>query len=121
MNLVKAWIIAAVLVNISTATTTIIYILPDNSSNISCPSHQCATFSQYFLDNDTLPVVSNVEYHLLPGEHYIISTEVILLGYLLAWLLYIIFVVMMYMIRLCHACDTLSSQVNCLAIATTTE
>ena len=82
MNLVKAWIITAVLVNISTATTTIIYILPDNSSNISCPSHQCATFSQYFLDNDTLPVVSNVEYYLLPGKHYVISTEVILLGYL---------------------------------------
>ena len=47
----------------------------------SCPSHQCATFSQYFLDNDTLPVVSNVEYHLLPGEHYVISTEMILLCY----------------------------------------
>ena len=66
---------------ISTATE-IFYVLPDDSSNISCPSHQCATFSQYFLDNDTLPVVSNVEYHLLPGEHYVISTEMILLRYL---------------------------------------
>ena len=41
-----------------------------------------ATFSQYFLDNGKLPVVSNVEYHLLPGEHYVISTEMILLRYL---------------------------------------
>ena len=81
MNLIEVKILVAVLVTISTATE-IFYVLPDNSFNISCPSHQCATFSQYFLDNDTLPVVSNVEYHLLPGEHYVISTEMILLGYL---------------------------------------
>ena len=65
-----------VLIGISTATE-IFHVLPDNSPNISCPSHHCATFSQYFLDNDTLPVVSNVEYHLLPGEHYVISTEMV--------------------------------------------
>ena len=79
MNLIEVKILVAVLVMISTATE-IFYVLPDDSSNISCPSHQCATFSQYFLDNDTLPVVSNVEYHLLPGEHYVISTEMISLG-----------------------------------------
>ena len=55
---------------ISTATK-ILYILPDNSTDaVSCPSQPCATLSQYFLDNGTLPVVSNVEYYFLPGEHY---------------------------------------------------
>ena len=82
MNLVKVSIIAGVLVTISTAITEIFYILPDNSPNTNCPSHQCATFSQYFLENDTLPVKSNVEYHLLTGEHYVISTEMILLDHL---------------------------------------
>ena len=82
MNLIKVCMIAVVLVRISTAATKIFYVLPDNSSTISCPSHQCATFSQYFLDNDTLPVVSNVEYHLLPGKLYVISTEMIKLAYL---------------------------------------
>ena len=56
---------------ISTATE-ILYVLPDNSTNaISCPSQPCATLSQYVLDNGTLPVVSNVEYHFLPGEHHV--------------------------------------------------
>ena len=73
MNLTEVKILVHVLIGISTATE-IFYVLPDNSPNISCPSHHCATFS---LDNDTLPVVSNVEYHLLPGEHYVISTEMV--------------------------------------------
>ena len=81
MNFIKVKILVHVLIWISTATE-IFYVLPDNSPNISCPSHQCATFSQYFLDNDTLPVVSNVEYHLLPGEHHVFSTERIVLAYL---------------------------------------
>ena len=51
----------------------VLHVLPDNSStNASCPSQQpCATLSQYLLDNGTLPVVSNVEYHFLPGEHHV--------------------------------------------------
>jgi len=50
----------------------VIYILPDNPSNTNCSSQPCATLSQYFLDNNgTVPVVSNIEYHLLPGEHHI--------------------------------------------------
>ena len=56
---------------ISTATE-LLYVLPDNSTNVvSCPSQPCATLSQYVLDNGTLPVVSNVEYHFLPGEHHV--------------------------------------------------
>ena len=48
----------------------IFFILPDISSNTSCPSQPCATLSQYVLDyNGTLPVLSNVRYHLLSGEH----------------------------------------------------
>ena len=56
----------------NSTTTDILYILPDNSTNaVSCPSKPCATLSQYLLDNGTLPVVSNVEYHFLPGEHHV--------------------------------------------------
>ena len=60
---IKAWI--------STATE-VLYVLPDISTNaVSCPSQPCARLSQYVLDNGTLPVVSNVEYHFLPGEHHV--------------------------------------------------
>ena len=56
----KAWI--------STATE-VLYALPDILTNaVSCPSQHCA---QHVFDNGTLPVVSNVEYHLLPGEHHV--------------------------------------------------
>ena len=59
----------AIQICISTASE-ILYVLPDNSTDaVSCPSQPCATLSQYLLDNGTLPVVSNVEYHFLPGEH----------------------------------------------------
>ena len=52
--------------------TEILYVLPENSTNsVNCPSQPCATLSQYLLDNGTLPVVSNVEYHFLPGEHHV--------------------------------------------------
>ena len=74
-NLIEVYILVALLVGTSTANE-IFYVLPDNSPNISCPPHHCATFSQYLLDNDgRLPVTSNVEYHLLSGEHYLIATE----------------------------------------------
>ena len=64
-----SFILMIVEINISTATK-ILYVLPDNSTNAaSCPSQPCATLSQYLLDDGTLPVVSNVEYHFLPGEH----------------------------------------------------
>ena len=60
----------------STATK-IFYVLPDNSTNASCPSQPCATLSQYWLHNGTLPVVSNVEYHFLPGEHHVPANMVL--------------------------------------------
>ena len=60
----------------STATETL-YVLPDNVTNVICPSHPCATLSQYLLDNGTLPVVSNVEYHFLPGEHHVPANMVL--------------------------------------------
>jgi len=54
--------------------TDVLFILPNNLSNTSCPSQPCATLSQHLLDNNgTLPVVENVEYHLFPGEHLIPS------------------------------------------------
>ena len=56
----------------ASASTEILYVLPDNSTNTaSCPSQPCATLSQYQLDDGSLPVVSNVEYHFLPGEHHV--------------------------------------------------
>ena len=54
------------------AATEILYVIPDNTTNAtSCPSQPCATLSQHLLVNGTLPVVSNVEYHFLPGEHHV--------------------------------------------------
>ena len=56
----------------------ILYVLPDNSTNaVSCPSQPCATLSQYVLDNGTLPVMSNAEYHFLPGEHHVPANMVL--------------------------------------------
>ena len=51
--------------------TRILYVLPDNSTNASCPFQPCATLSEYLLDNGSLPVVSNVQYYFLPGEHLV--------------------------------------------------
>ena len=66
----RLFILTTVQVWITTATK-ILYVSPDNSTNVNCPSQPCATLSQYLLDNGTLPVVSNVEYHFLPGEHHV--------------------------------------------------
>ena len=68
--IVLSFILSTVGIFISTATE-IFYVLPDNSTNASCPSQPCATLSQYWLHNGTLPVVSNVAYHFLPGEHHV--------------------------------------------------
>ena len=66
-----SFILMIVEINISAATK-ILYVLPDNSTNAaSCSSQPCATLSQYLLDDGTLPVVSNVEYHFLPGEYHV--------------------------------------------------
>ena len=59
---------------ISTCTATkILYVLPDNVSDVNCPSQPCATLGQYLLDNGSLPVLSDVEYYFLPGEHYVVN------------------------------------------------
>ena len=65
-------VICAVLV-ISTCTATkILYVLPDNVSDVNCPSQPCATLGQYLLaNNGSLPVLSNVAYYFLPGEHHL--------------------------------------------------
>ena len=55
------------------AATKILYVLPDNVSDVNCPSQPCATLGQYLLDNGSLPVLSDVEYYFLPGEHQIIN------------------------------------------------
>ena len=54
------------------ATTQIFYVQPDgNSSNEICSSQPCGTLTQYLMENGTMPIISSVEYRLLPGEHYI--------------------------------------------------
>ena len=70
MDCYQLLIVVTTLMWFSTATE-VFYVLPDNSTNVSCPSQPCATVSQYLLDNDTSPVASNVEYHFLPGEYYV--------------------------------------------------
>ena len=73
MEIVKSFVILISLLGVEISESTqikIFYVLPDNSTNISCPSQPCTTLSQYLLDNNnTLPAVSNVEYHFLPGKH----------------------------------------------------
>ena len=64
------------IIKISTSTK-ILYVLPDNLANASCPMQPCGTLNQYMLENGTLPIVSDVEYHLLPGEHHV-PTKIIL-------------------------------------------
>ena len=69
--IVLSSVLTTVEIFMSTATE-ILYVLPDNSTDVvSCPSPPCATLSQYLLENGRLPVVSNVEYHFLPGEHHV--------------------------------------------------
>ena len=71
--IMNCWLISLAYV-ISTCTATrILYILPDNVSEVNCPSQPCATLVQYLLDNGSLPVLSNVEYHFLPGEHHVVD------------------------------------------------
>ena len=58
----------------------VVYVLPDNFTDVSCPSQPCATLLQYFLaNNGTLPVVCNVEYHFLPGVYAVTSTTDLIL------------------------------------------
>ena len=71
------WFISIVHV-ISTCTATkILYVLPDNVSDVNCPSQPCATLGQYLLDNGSLPVLSNVEYYFLPGEHHVVNVVIV--------------------------------------------
>ena len=49
----------------------ILYVLPDNVSDVNCPSQPCTTLGQYLLDNGSLPVLSGVEYRFLPGEYHV--------------------------------------------------
>ena len=70
MNLFQLVTLLAIQMCTSMATK-ILYVIPDNSTNASCSFQPCATLSEYLLDNGTLPVVSNVQYYFLPGEHHV--------------------------------------------------
>ena len=68
--IVLSFIFTTVEIYISAATE-ILYVIPENTTNAACcPSQPCATLS-HLLVNSTLPVMSNVEYHFLPGEHHV--------------------------------------------------
>ena len=71
-DLIQVFLFVVILLVASAATQKVFYVSPDNSTNTSCSFQPCATLSQYLLDNNgSLPVVSNVEYHFLPGEHHL--------------------------------------------------
>ena len=71
-SLFEVLLFVVVLISTCTANVQVFYVLPDNSTNASCPFQPCATLNQYLLDNNgSLPVVSNVEYRFLAGEHRI--------------------------------------------------
>ena len=68
----QVFFFATTFFSVPSAAQQVFYVSPDNSTSTSCPFQPCATLSQYMLDNNgSLPVVLNVEYHFLPGEHYI--------------------------------------------------
>ena len=50
--------------------TGLYYVLPDNSTNVSCPSQPCLTLSQYLWN---MSGMSNVKYLFLLGEHSLTS------------------------------------------------
>ena len=52
------------------ATTGLFYVLPDDSTNASCPSQPCATLSQLLLN---ISGVSNFKFLLLSGKHGLTS------------------------------------------------
>ena len=68
------FIFAVHVISTCTATKILHVVLPDNVSDVNCPSQPCATLGQYLLDNGSLPVLSDVEYYFLPGEYHITST-----------------------------------------------
>ena len=42
-------------------------------SKASCSFQPCVTLNQHLLDdNGSMPVVSNFEYYILPGEHHVL-------------------------------------------------
>ena len=60
--------------------TDVFHVLSDNSVNVSCSSQPCHSYAldQYLLlNNGTLPQVTNVEYHFLPGEHQVPANMVL--------------------------------------------
>ena len=68
----SCWLLSIIYVISTCAATEILYVLPDSVSDVDCPSQPCATLGQYLLDNDgSLPVLSDVEYHFLPGKHHV--------------------------------------------------
>ena len=57
----------------------VFYVLPDNSTNSSCPTRPCITLGKYLLDNSILPATMNVEYRFLPGKHQVTGINKIML------------------------------------------
>ena len=69
----NCWFVSIIHVICTCTATEILYVLPDNVSDVNCPSQPCATLGHYLLNNGSLPVLSDVEYRFLPGEHHVVS------------------------------------------------
>ena len=79
MDIMMEWIYFGVLLLVQSLTkaTDIFYVVPDHSTNFSCTSQPCGTLNQYLLDNGTLAVVSDIQYHFFPGEHKVTANIVL--------------------------------------------
>ena len=78
-HLTQVVLLVTILISAPSTAQQVFYVLADNATNTSCPFQPCATLSQYLLDNNgSLPIVSNVEYHFLRGEHHV-PTDMVLL------------------------------------------
>ena len=54
--------------------TETLYVLPEDVNNVTCPFQPCATLNQYLMDKGSLPILSDVEYRFLPGDHHVTTT-----------------------------------------------
>ena len=57
--------------------TNVFYVLSDNVSSSPQPCHNYALGQYLLINNGTLPKVTNVDYHFLPGKHMVPANMVL--------------------------------------------
>ena len=55
----------------------IYYIVPNGTNTTNCPFQPCATLDYYLLNNGSFSTVSDVQFHILVGEHILTSSLII--------------------------------------------